>query len=96
MEEVYHFSKAFLCLILTGNICKSNPCLFLDIYFGITLSYAAHHTAALADSTHNEIHHSIDQHKRKYITNHNRKNRIRSTAVLLFIRADLILIFCFF
>ena len=31
---------------------------------------------ALADSTHNKIHHCIDQHKRKYITNHNRKNRI--------------------
>ena len=49
MEEVYHFSKTFLCLILTGYICKSNSCLFLNIYLCITLSYTSHHTAALAD-----------------------------------------------
>ena len=45
VQEIHHFLKRLLRLILSCHILKRNSCLFLHIHLGITLS-DAHHTAA--------------------------------------------------
>ena len=83
MQEIDHFLKGFLGLVLSGHILKRDTGLLLHIDLGITAAHA-HNTAALAHTSHKEAYEHPYEDERDTVYEDRRYQRIGYRNLLLF------------